>query len=218
MSNDILKEAIADAKAVRETALENAKIALEEAFKPRIQSMLSAKLKEVGDEEEEYPEDEFGDEEEFPGEEELPVPELKSYRDDDSAEDQFGGEEFPAELPVAGEVPAEEVPIDVGDEEGFGDEEGEEEFEEEGVIEINGVKYAPVVSEREISREEPVYEEEDLDNLDLEAVIKELESELDEEDDLEEGDNPYESPDQHKDWAEGGNGKPTEIHKKRKVR
>jgi hypothetical protein len=44
--NNLLKEAIADAKAVRETALANAKIALEEAFTPRIQSMLSAKLAE----------------------------------------------------------------------------------------------------------------------------------------------------------------------------
>jgi len=43
---DLLKEAIADAKAVRETALANAKIALEEAFTPRLQSMLSAKLAE----------------------------------------------------------------------------------------------------------------------------------------------------------------------------
>jgi len=210
MSNDILKEAIADAKAVRETALENAKIALEEAFKPRIQSMLSAKLKEVGEEEEE-----FGAEEELPGEEEIPVPELKSYRDDDSAEAEFGDEEG------GGEVPAEEVPIDIGDEGGeedafAGGEEGEEEVEEEGVIEINGVKYAPVVAEDEFNAEAPVYEEEDLDNLDLEAVIKELESELSEDEDLEEGDNPYESPDQHNNWVEGENGKPTEIHKKEK--
>ena len=43
---DILKEAIADAKAVRETALQNAKMALEEAFTPQLKSMLSAKLKE----------------------------------------------------------------------------------------------------------------------------------------------------------------------------
>ena len=34
--DDLLKEAIADAKAVRETALENAKMALEEAFTPRL--------------------------------------------------------------------------------------------------------------------------------------------------------------------------------------
>jgi hypothetical protein len=44
--SDLLKEAIADAKAVKETALANAKIALEEAFAPRINAMLSAKLAE----------------------------------------------------------------------------------------------------------------------------------------------------------------------------
>ena len=42
--SDLLKEAIADAKAVRETALLNAKAALEEAFTPQLKNMLSAKL------------------------------------------------------------------------------------------------------------------------------------------------------------------------------
>jgi len=50
MAKDILKEAIADAKAVREVALANAKAALEEAFTPKLQSMLSAKLSEELDE------------------------------------------------------------------------------------------------------------------------------------------------------------------------
>jgi len=50
--NDLLKEAIADAKAVRETAMANAKAALEEAFTPRLQSMLHAKLAEEMEEEE----------------------------------------------------------------------------------------------------------------------------------------------------------------------
>ena len=53
VKSDLLKEAIADAKAVKETALANAKIALEEAFAPRIQSMLSTKLSEEMYEEEE---------------------------------------------------------------------------------------------------------------------------------------------------------------------
>ena len=61
---DILKEAIADAKAVRETALENAKAALEEAFTPRLQSMLSAKLKEEEAEEVEMDEEEAEEDEE----------------------------------------------------------------------------------------------------------------------------------------------------------
>ena len=53
--DDILKEAIADAKALRATALENAKIALEEAFTPRLKSMLSQKIQS---EDEEYGEGE----------------------------------------------------------------------------------------------------------------------------------------------------------------
>ena len=46
-NNDLLKEAIADAKAVKETAIANAKLALEEAFTPHLQDMLSKKLEEM---------------------------------------------------------------------------------------------------------------------------------------------------------------------------
>ena len=49
-NRDMLKEAIADAKALKETAIANAKAALEEAFEPRLKSMLSAKLQEMEDE------------------------------------------------------------------------------------------------------------------------------------------------------------------------
>ena len=50
-NRDLLKEAIADAKALKETAIANAKAALEEAFEPRLKSMLSAKLEEMEKEE-----------------------------------------------------------------------------------------------------------------------------------------------------------------------
>jgi len=46
-NKNLLKEAIADAKAVKETAIANAKLALEEAFTPHLKSMLSAKLQEM---------------------------------------------------------------------------------------------------------------------------------------------------------------------------
>ena len=157
--DDLLKEAIADAKAVRETALENAKMALEEAFTPKLQSMLSKKIQmEMDDEEME--------EDEMPAEEEPIV-----AQDEDPA-DEFSEEE---------EMPAEP------------------EMEEEGVIEINGVKYAPVVSEEEEEEmeegeEEAEMEEDDQEgDLDLEAVIKELEDELDE------SENPYDGDEQHDD-------------------
>ena len=129
--SDLLKEAIADAKAVRETALQNAKMALEEAFTPHLKSMLSAKLAE----------DEFEDEED-----------------------------------------------EMGDEEEFGEPEDDEEVEESEIIEIDGVKYAPIVSEDDEEEENPFETDDDTEpeELDLEAVIRELEQEIAESDDLDE--------------------------------
>tara|TARA_R100000479_G_scaffold149306_1_gene84838 strand:- start:570 stop:1328 length:759 start_codon:yes stop_codon:yes gene_type:complete len=65
MSKDLLKDAIADAKALRETAIANAKLALEEAFTPKIESMLSDQIAEVYHEDEEVEEMEVDDEEEL---------------------------------------------------------------------------------------------------------------------------------------------------------
>jgi hypothetical protein len=47
VNRDLLKEAIADAKAVKETAIVNAKAALEEAFTPYLKEKLAAKLAEM---------------------------------------------------------------------------------------------------------------------------------------------------------------------------
>jgi|MDSV01.1.fsa_nt_gb hypothetical protein len=47
MNRDFLKEAIADAKAVKESAIANAKVALEEAFSPQVQAMFASKLEEM---------------------------------------------------------------------------------------------------------------------------------------------------------------------------
>jgi hypothetical protein len=46
-NRDILKEAIADAKSIKEAAIANAKVALEEAFTPFLKEKLSAKLAEI---------------------------------------------------------------------------------------------------------------------------------------------------------------------------
>ena len=154
--SDLLKEAIADAKAVRETALANAKMALEEAFTPHLKSMLSAKLAEDDLEEE----DPFAgeDDEEEEGEPEDAEDMARQYREDDDEES------------------AVDIDIDAdGD-----DEEPEEEDEgvsEEDIIEIDGVKYAPIVTEDEFD------EDVDLEELDLEAVIRELEKEVSESED-----------------------------------
>mgnify|MGYP003957708299 FL=1 len=154
--SDLLKEAIADAKAVRETALQNAKMALEEAFTPHLKSMLSAKLAEDDIEEDENP---FADKDE----------------DEEDAEDMARYEEE-----------GDEDPNPFADEDEESEPEMEPEMEEEGIIEIDGVKYAPVVSEEDEEEMEYDAEADDSEELDLEAVIKELELEIAESDESDE--------------------------------
>jgi hypothetical protein len=52
----IFSEAIAEAKSIRETAMANAKLALEEAFTPRMQEMMSSKLAAMAEDDEEIEE------------------------------------------------------------------------------------------------------------------------------------------------------------------
>jgi hypothetical protein len=52
----IFSEAIAEAKAIRETAMANAKLALEEAFAPRMKEMMSTKLEALAEEDEDMEE------------------------------------------------------------------------------------------------------------------------------------------------------------------
>ena len=91
--DELLKDAIADAKAVRETALANAKLALEEAFTPRLKSMLSKKIQsEMEDAVDELEIDELEDED---GEDEEAKDEMagkSSYmgRDGDEMDDEDG--------------------------------------------------------------------------------------------------------------------------------
>jgi hypothetical protein len=114
--NKLLKEAIADAKAVRETALANAKIALEEAFTPRLQSMLSARLAEEAEEEDMYEEEEM----------EAPEPDMteegaEEYYDTAPAETQQD-----AELEEEDDLDLEEI---IRELEGSDDEEMEEDMD-----------------------------------------------------------------------------------------
>jgi len=157
--SDLLKEAIADAKAVRETALANAKMALEEAFTPHLKSMLSAKLAEDDIEEDDNP-----------------------FADKDEDEDEDMPEEGMHDSPRREDDDDEEEVDETSDESPRREDDDEEEVDESEIVEIDGVKYAPIVSEEE-HEDEDEDDEDDMDEseeLDLEAVIKELEEELEE--------------------------------------
>jgi hypothetical protein len=112
MSNtkQILKDAIADAKAVRETALAQAKLALEEAFTPQLQSMLAAKLNEMEEEDEVKEEVAEGADDQM--EETL---DLEALLAEDSVEE--AKEEGEAEEETSEEAPEEEAGEEMAGEE-----------------------------------------------------------------------------------------------------
>ena len=149
----LLKEAIADAKAVRETAIANAKLALEEAFTPKLQSMLSAKIRE---EEEEEVED-------VPAEEPVAEPALDSEEE--------------------GTYEGEEVEMATDDEMHH---EGDEMEAAEEAPELDGAEEMGVTDEMghadEMGHED---EEAPADDMELEAIIRELEDEMGGEEEME---------------------------------
>lgn len=67
----IFSEAIAEAKSIRETAMANAKLALEEAFAPRMQEMMSSRLEALAEEDEEVKENFKKSNGEMPGDESM---------------------------------------------------------------------------------------------------------------------------------------------------
>ncbi len=182
--DDLLKDAIADAKAVRETALANAKIALEEAFTPRLKSMLSRKIESEMDAEEMEDKEEMEDEEEMreeeDAEERMDADEMEMDADEmrmDADEMEMDAEEM--EDKEESEMDAEEMAMDK--EESEDAEESEDEMSEQEDAE----------EEEEMDEAEDAEEE---DELDLESVLAELEADLnkDEEDELDESEDKEE--------------------------
>ena len=177
--SDLLKEAIADAKAVRETALQNAKMALEEAFTPQLKSMLSAKLKE--EEGVPFDEEEVGD---GLDDEEVDT----DISDSPEGTDGEADEEAPApDEPSATEGESEEsgVPGSQPDTEYEENETGDGLDDEEVPAEGEELNQEGMYSEEE--EEVPAEEDEEVEEgaLDLEAIIRELEDEVGAEEDEE---------------------------------
>ena len=147
--SDLLKEAIADANAVKQTALANAKIALQEAFAPRIQRMISDQIENELDGEEELPaEDPAIDP--TAGEEVAPEGDDFTWTDD-SLSATVGGNNYDFTVGMG------------GDEEDLSDEMPEEMPEEEPV------------SDEDMGAEYNEGMHNDSDTLDLEEIIRELE-------------------------------------------
>lgn len=148
--SDLLKQAIADAKTVKETALANAKIALQEAFAPKFQRMFAEKLDS----------------------------ELMGEEDEEMEAGMDMGAEADVEAGIEGDATASDVPdsVNVG-----------LDFNDDGEYDLTGmVGSAPeeeMEANLEVAPEDAAaeYEEEGMEeDLNLEAIIRELEGDLEE--------------------------------------
>ena len=193
-NKDLFKEAIADAKQVREAALANAKVALEEALTPRLQSMLSTKLQEMEDEdmEEGFETNDFGFGEEdavLEGEEDLEedfdlseiLAELEAEEKDELKEAEESEEE------EAGEEEAGEAEEEAGEEEA-GEAEEEVEVADMSVEElkdlIKDIISQEIGGDEEMGMDDMEAGEEEMidlggeeeDEINLEELLAELEA------------------------------------------
>jgi hypothetical protein len=204
----IFSEAIAEAKAIRETAMANAKLALEEAFAPRMQEMMSTKLAAMADDDKDMeeaftgkngmaPEDQSDAMEEISLEELLA--ELEGLEEEDGYSEEEGSVEPGLDNPymeenqifeaegndIVGEITVEdlkdifrEVMADV-----LGNPEGEEE-EEAGEEEEEAGEEEEMAGDEELSLEEILAELEEGENTEEAenalAMIPESSEELEE--------------------------------------
>lgn len=162
-SSKLLKEAIADAKAVRETAIANAKIALEEAFTPRLQSILSQKLQAEMEGDEEDTEDAVNED------------------NDTSSEIAKGDNKQPADKANSAQTDLSGISKQSGEAGSEVDDydkvkgltEAEDEFSTEDDEET-----APAMEGGEEMAPEMDMDAADEDELDLESIIRELEAQI----------------------------------------
>jgi len=171
-NKELFKEAIADAKAVREAALANAKAALEEALTPKLQSMLAAKLQEM----------EYEEEGAMGGytEEGFDISEENMASEDDNMEEDFDLSEILAELNEAeDEEEAEEAETEEEAEEEEADEEGEEESDEDMNVADMSVEELTDLIKSIVDQELEAEEAETMDDEEAEEADMEVGAEMD---------------------------------------
>jgi hypothetical protein len=162
-NRDLLKEAIADAKAIKETAIANAKAALEESFTPHLMSRLAAKINEMDDV---YEEDDTL--EEVNDELDEMKDEMKEYAEEQPSRDMDGD----------GDVDADDVKMMKE----FNSKEEMEEIDlDELLAELDEETVTEAKEEEETEETEETEEEIDLENMSeedlknfIEGVIEDM--------------------------------------------
>ena len=190
-TNDLLREAIADAEQVRETAIANAKLQLEESIAPTIKAELTKALSQTEEVEEAIQETEGVDEAHDPK-----GAEANDFAEVGEAVESADVADEDSEVEIVSED--ESATDDVVEEESSVNEEAEETEEQVDEVDITvrgatttisgpDINAAPELKEEEEDEEEEEVEDvvddeeddEDMEDLDLEAIIRELQAEVD---------------------------------------
>jgi len=174
-SRDLLKEAIADAKSVKEAAIANAKAALEEAFTPYLQEKFAAKLAEMEMEEEDTMEEAEMTDENY-------GKDMKEAKDD-KMEEAYNEME---EADTIDELDLEELLAELEEEERT---EGMEKKTEESLTEAEEEEEMEMDSEEEVEGEDKEIDLEDMSEEDLKALIEDVIADMVEAGELEAGEN-----------------------------
>jgi len=176
-SRDLLKEAIADAKSVKEAAIANAKAALEEAFTPYLQEKFAAKLAEMEMEEEDKMEEAEMTDENY-GEDKMK--EAKEDKMEEAYDDKM------EEADTIDELDLEELLAELEEEERT---EGMKEETEESLTEAEEEEEMEMDSEEEVEGEDTEIDLEDMSEEDLKALIEDVIADMVAAGELEAGEN-----------------------------
>ena len=198
-NREMLKEAIADAKAVKETAIANAKAALEEAFTPQLKSMLSMKLQEMDLEEDNFEEAYISEEDENSETyekgtmEEVDLEELLAELEEDEMEEGlYEAEENEEDMEMSDEEETKDEgePIDLED---MTDEDLKSMIEDviADMIKSGELEGGNTEEESEEVEDEEVEEE----DVDLAELLREIEEMEDNEKPVNEVDSDFSDPD-----------------------
>ena len=175
MSNnrDLFAGAIAEAKAVKNMAIENAKAALEEAFTPQLKELFSAKLREMDMEEEES----YGHEHEEEEENEESMDEM--YYKEEEIDEKINLEDLLKEIEEEGTLNEAEEAEETEDEESEEEEDGsplnlEDMTEEDLAKMIEDIMLEEFPQLAQMKNDEEEEEEEDMD-INIEDGEEEME-------------------------------------------
>jgi hypothetical protein len=187
----MLKEAIADAKTIKDTAIANAKAALEESFTPHIKDMLSAKLQEM-DKDEDLDEGKKEDSKDKVEEMDAPSYDRKSGESLDPTPAKVGQTTIQEEEKELDEMLAElESEIEEGKEIEESKEDSKDELKEDDSIEEadeDEEGEIDVEDEGEISLDDEEIDLEDMSEDDLKGFIEDVIKDMVSDGELEPGD------------------------------